>query len=172
MEASEPGTGRAQDTETEVGAAAAVGEIIPERGPAAYLAEFIGTFALVLFITWVVSEIARPAPTAQDLAQPGFSAPFVDLSVIGLVHVFVLFMLIQTLAVISGAHFNPAVTVSMTALKQIKLADAGIFIVCQLAGAVLGALLTKALLTDFPNAKAIHYGAPSIGDPLDGKVPL
>src|SRR3954451_5709468 len=107
MEASEPGTGRAQDTEAEVEAAAAVGDVIPERGPAAYLAEFIGTFALVLFITLAVSEIARPPLSPQELAQ-GAAAPFVDLTVIGLVHVFALFFLIQTLAVVSGAHFNPA----------------------------------------------------------------
>ena len=65
---------------------------------------------------------------------------------IGLVHVFVLFGLIQTLALISGAHFNPAVTAAMTALRQIKPPDAAIYIVAQLGGAVAGALLTKLLL--------------------------
>ena len=54
---------------------------------------------------------------------------------IGLVHVFVLFMLIQTLALVSGAHFNPAVTAAMTALRQIKPPDAAIYILAQLAGA-------------------------------------
>ena len=79
-------------------------------------------------------------------ATPTNPAPFIDFGVIGLVHVFVLFMLIQTLAVASGAHFNPAVTVAMAALRQISPADAGIYIVTQLAGGVAGALLTKALL--------------------------
>src|SRR4051812_45118571 len=92
--------------------------------------------------------ITAPPPTPPGVPQQ-VAQPFIDWSVIGLVHVFVLFMLIQTMAVVSGAHFNPAVTVSMTALKQIKVPDAAIFIVCQLAGAVLGTLLTKALLTDF-----------------------
>src|SRR3954465_12819008 len=160
MEASEPGTGRAQDTEAEVEAAAAVGDVIPERGPAAYLAEFIGTFTLVLFVTWVVAEIARPPLSAQEIAQ-GASAPFVDLSVIGLVHVFVLFMLIQTLAVICGAHFNPALTVGLTLIRQIRPVDAAIYILCQLGGAVVGALITKGLLSD--EGSAIHYGAPSTG---------
>ena len=59
--------------------------------------------------------------------------PFIDFSVIGLVHVFVLFMLIQTLAVVSGAHFNPAVTAALTVLRQIKPPDAAIYIVLQLA---------------------------------------
>ena len=76
---------------------------------------------------------------------------------IGLVHAFLLFGLIQTLAVISGAHFNPAVTAAMAALRQIKPPDAAIYIVAQLAGAVAGALLTKALLLD--EGKAVNYGA-------------
>ena len=60
-------------------------------------------------------------PASRRAANPN---PFIDFSVIGLVHVFVLFVLIQTLAVISGAHFNPAVTAAMTALRQIKPPDA------------------------------------------------
>ena len=98
-----------------------------ERGSASYLAEFLGTLMLVLFICLVVSEFVL-------LPSQALPVPFVDWSVIGLVHVFVLFVLIQTLAVVSGAHFNPAVTVAMTALRQIKPADAAIYIVAQLAG--------------------------------------
>ena len=91
---------------------------VQERGPAAYIAEFIGTFVLVFFITAAVSLYVTP-PTA---ANP---TPYIDFGVIGLVHVFVLFMLIQTLAVASGAHFNPAVTVAITALRQIRPAGRG-----------------------------------------------
>ena len=122
-----------------------------DRGPAAYIAEFIGTLLLVFFITAAVSLYVT-APSQQN------PNPFIDFSVIGLVHVFVLFGLIQTLAVISGAHFNPAVTAAMAALRQISLIDAAIYIVAQLAGGVAGALLTKALLLD--EGKAVNYGAP------------
>ena len=132
-----------------------------ERGPAAYIAEFIGTFALVFFITAAVSLYV----TAPSQTNP---APFIDFSVIGLVHVFVLFMLIQTLAVASGAHFNPAVTAAMTALRQISPADAGIYVISQLAGGVAGALLTKALLKD--EGETVNYGAVSVNDRLDGAV--
>jgi len=141
-------------------------EIGPEeRGPAAYAAEFIGTFALVLFITAAVSLYVTPA-------APNAPAPFIDFSVIGFVHAFALFMLIQTLAVVSGAHFNPAVTVALAALRQIRPVDAAIYIVSQLAGAVAGALVTKALLTEFKNADAVHYGAPAISDKIGEKVGL
>src|SRR5438067_7174351 len=126
-----------------------------ERGPAAYVAEFIGTFVLVFVITMVVSLFALQAAANAP-------APFIDWSVIGLVHTFVLFMLIQTLAVISGAHFNPAVTVAMAAIRQIRPPEAVVYMVLQLAGGILGALLTKGLLTHFTNASAIHFGAPVV----------
>lgn len=138
-----------------------------DRGPAAYVAEFIGTFALVFFITMVVSLFVIP-PNPQT---PGV-APFIDWSVIGLVHVFVLFMLIQTLAVVSGAHFNPAVTTAMVALRQIKPPDAAIYIVAQLAGAVAAALVTKALLVEFDQADTNNFGATAIGDRLNGEALL
>ena len=132
-----------------------------DRGPAAYIAEFVGTLLLVFFVTAVVSlYVAPPSPTNP--------APFIDFSVVGLVHVFVLFALIQTLAVISGAHFNPAVTVVMTALRQIKPPDALVYIVAQLGGAVAGALLTKALLKD--EGDAVNYGVTAVSDRLNGDI--
>jgi len=132
-----------------------------DRGPAAYIAEFIGTLLLVFFVTATVSLYVTQ-PSAQN------PSPFIDFSVIGLVHVLVLFVLVQTLALISGAHFNPAVTVALTAIRQIKPPDAAIYVVAQLAGAVAGALLTKALLSD--EGEAINYGATVVSSRLDGQI--
>jgi glycerol uptake facilitator protein len=134
---------------------------VQERGPSAYIAEFIGTLALVLFVTLAVSLYVTPASATNP-------NPYIDFGVIGLVHVFVLFVLIQALAVISGAHFNPAVTSALVLLRQISPANAGIYIVCQLGGGVLGALLTKLLLTNFSNAEDVNYGATGLSDRLDG----
>src|SRR3954451_8425188 len=126
------------------------------RGPAAFAAEFIGTFALVFFITMVVSLfVVNPTPGSPV-------QPFIDWSVIGLVHAFLLFMLIQTLAVISGAHFNPAVTVALAAVRQIRVPEAAVYIVLQFAGGILGALLTKAILKD--EGAGVHYAAPAVSD--------
>src|SRR6185503_10491165 len=86
----------------------------------------------------------------------------------GLVHAFLLFGLIQTLGLISGAHFNPAVTTAMTVLRQIKPPDAVIYIVAQLAGAVAGALITKALLLD--EGKAENYGATTVSNVINGDI--
>jgi glycerol uptake facilitator protein len=134
---------------------------LQDRGPAAYVAEFIGTAALVFFITAAVSLFVTQ-PTPQN------PAPFIDWSVIGLVHVLVLFVLIQTLALASGAHFNPAVTAVLTALRQIKPPDAVIYVLAQLAGAVAGALLTKGLLLD--EGRGVDYGAVSVGPRLDAAI--
>src|ERR671914_1334357 len=137
------------------------GRRVQDRGPAAYLAEFIGTLLLVFFICAVVTLfVVQPSATNP--------APFIDYSVIGLVHVLVLFVLIQTLAVVSGAHFNPAVTAAMTVLRQIKVADAGIYILAQLAGAVAGGLLVKAILLD--EGEAENYGATTVSDLIEGKI--
>lgn len=137
---------------------------VEERGFAAYIGELIGTFALVFFITMVVSLFVV-APTPGSTVQP-----FIDWSVIGLVHVFILFVLIQTLAVISGAHFNPAVTLALAAVRQIRPVDAVVYWVMQLAGGVLGALLTKAILLD--EGRGVHYGAVAISDRLSGSTGL
>lgn len=129
---------------------------IEARGPAAYIAEFIGTFMLVFMITAAISLYVVPA-TPESPVQP-----FIDWSVIGLVHVFVLFLLIQTLAIVSGAHFNPAVTVAMTALRQIRPPDAAIYVIVQLSGAVLGALVTKLLLQN--EGDPVNYGATTVSE--------
>ena len=128
-----------------------------DRGPAAYIAEFVGTLLLVFFVTAVVSLYVFPDPRV-----------FTDFTVVGLVHTFLLFGLVQTLAVISGAHFNPAVTVVMTALRQIKPPDALVYIVAQFAGGVAGALLTKALLED--EGKRVNYGVTAVSDKLNGDI--
>jgi MIP family channel proteins len=130
---------------------------VQDRGPAAYIAEFVGTLLLVFFITAVVSLYVTPSPQG-----------FTDFSVIGLVHAFLLFGLIQTLGLISGAHFNPAVTSAMAFLRQISLPDAAIYIVAQLGGGVAGALLTKALLLD--EGKAVNYGATTVSDRIGGDI--
>ena len=74
-----------------------------ERGLAAYLAELIGTFLLVFFITSVVVLFVSTGSQAQ------FGS---DFAVVGLVHAFLLFGLIVMFGVVSGGHFNPAVTLA------------------------------------------------------------
>jgi len=131
---------------------------VQERGLAAYIAEFVGTLLLVFFITAAVSiYVAEPTRLNPN--------PFIDFTVIGMVHLFALFVLIQTLAVVSGAHLNPAVTAAMTLLRQIRPVDAGFYVVAQLAGGIAGAFLTKALLLDA--GRPDNYGAPAVTDVIN-----
>jgi glycerol uptake facilitator protein len=129
---------------------------VEERGTPAYVAEFIGTFFLVLFVCSVVS-----VNSADGLG-------FTDYSVIGLVHVFVLAVMIYALGSTSGAHFNPAVTLALALKRKIAWLDALIYWLVQLAAAVAAALVTKALLLD--EGRAADYGATTVSDKfLQGK---
>jgi len=89
---------------------------VEERGLSAYLAELIGTFLLVFFIASVVVLFVSTGE------QASFGS---DFAVIGLVHAFLLFGLIVMFGVVSGGHFNPAVTLAAWAIKRIAGIDAG-----------------------------------------------
>jgi MIP family channel proteins len=130
---------------------------VQERGLAAYLAELIGTFLLVFFITSVVVLFVSTGEQAT------FGS---DFAVIGLVHAFLLFGLIVMFGVVSGGHFNPAVTLAAMVIKRISAVDGVIYMLAQLSGGVLGALLCKGLLLD--EGRATHYGAASVSPLLGG----
>lgn len=126
-----------------------------DRGLAAYIAELIGTFLLVFFITSAVVLFTATGNQAQ------FGS---DYAVIGLAQGFALFGVIVMFGVVSGGHFNPAVTVAAAAIRRIDPIDAVVYILAQLSGGVLGALATKFLLLD--EGRATHYGAPQVSDLL------
>ncbi|HEY5942468.1 MAG TPA: aquaporin [Solirubrobacterales bacterium] len=128
-----------------------------EKGLAAYLAELIGTLLLVFFITSVVVLYVSTGGQAQ------FGS---DFAVVGLVHAFLLFGLIVMFGVVSGGHFNPAVTLAALAIRRIKPLDGAIYMLAQLSGGVLGALLTKTLLKD--EGLATNYGATEVSGLLAG----
>ncbi|HXQ88382.1 MAG TPA: aquaporin [Solirubrobacterales bacterium] len=121
------------------------------------MAELLGTLLLVFFITSVVVLYVSTGGQAQ------FGS---DFAVVGLVHAFLLFGLIVMFGVVSGGHFNPAVTLAALVIRRIKPLDAGIYIVAQLIGGVLGAWLTKGLLLD--EGRAAHYGATEVSGLLAG----
>ncbi len=128
-----------------------------DRGLAAYIAELIGTLLLVFFITMVVSLYVATGQNSQ------FGS---DFAVVGLAHFLVLFALIISVGVASGGHFNPAVTAGFIALRRIDPIDGLVYILAQLSGGVLGALLTKAFILD--EGRASDYGTPKISPLLGG----
>ena len=128
-----------------------------ERGLAAYLAELIGTLLLVFFVCSVVILFVSTGGQAQ------FGS---DFAVVGLVHAFLLFGLIVMFGVASGGHFNPVVTLAALAIRRIKPLDGVIYMLAQLSGGVLGALLAKLLLED--EGLATNYGALGVSGLLAG----
>ena len=129
-----------------------------DRGLAAYIAELLGTLFLVLAVGTVVSLYVSTSPQSQVGS---------DFAVVGLVHAFALFLLIIGFGAASGGHFNPAVTVAAWASRRIDPVDAVVYVLAQLSGAVLGALLVKGLLLD--EGRASDYGAAKIS-PLLGST--
>jgi MIP family channel proteins len=130
---------------------------VEDRGLSAYIAELVGTFVLVLFIALIVSVYAGSAST------PEFAT-------IGLLHAFVLMMLIQTLGGASGAHFNPAVTIGLAAVRKIGPQAALGYIAMQVIGAIAGAALCKVILSELSTAASL--GNPSVSPILAGKTLL
>ncbi|GAB5427687.1 MAG: aquaglyceroporin AqpS [Devosia indica] len=72
----------------------------------------------------------------------------------------ILVVLIGVLGPLSGAHFNPAVTLVMALRRQLSTADAGLYVVAQICGAMLGTLLAH-LMFDLPLVSA--YADPRNG---------
>lgn len=129
------------------------------RGPAAYGAEVIGTFLLVFFICGVIS-------IGSNAAVP------LDLAGLGLLHALILMVLVYALGGTSGAHFNPAVTLALLAIRKISPASAAVYIACQAVGGVLAALVVALLFNDI--GEAVNYGAATINPDVlqDGSVGL
>lgn len=128
-----------------------------DRGLSAYIAELVGTFFLVFFITAVGVLFIASGDTAQ------FGS---DFAVIGLTYGFILTVLIIGIGIASGGHFNPAITLGAALMRKIAPVDAVIYVLAQLSGGVLGALVTKALLED--EGRASNYGAATISPLLGG----
>lgn len=103
------------------------------------LAELVGTAALLC------------AVVGSGLMAEALSGGNTGLALLAntLATVFALYVLIETLGPVSGAHFNPVVTLVLWS-KQPRASEkphttALLFIACQLLGAVLGAWLAHAM---------------------------
>jgi len=125
------------------------------------VAEVVGTFALVFIgagSVVVVGGLVGP---------PGIVG-------IALAHGLVLAIMISNLGHISGAHFNPAVTIGVWVVGKIESARAFLYIVSQLVGATLGALLLR-LALPARAWKSSSLGATLVNHPLginNGKAVL
>ncbi len=116
-------------------------------------AEFIGTFGLV-FIgggSVVVNEARSGA---------------LGLTGVALANAMVLAIMVTALMRISGAHFNPAVTLALWLNNKIDAKNAGAYVATQLLAAIIAALLVKALLPSVAG-EITGYGTPRIAGDVD-----
>lgn len=100
-----------------------------------FIAEFIGTFALVF--------VGSGAIMSAKIS--GSPAALVE---VALAHGLILAVMVSALMRISG-HFNPAVTLAFLATRRIEAMMAGLYIIAQILGAVAAAYALKAT---FPEA--------------------
>jgi len=98
----------------------------------AYLAEFIGSALLVAAI------VGSGTMGSQISSDSGVGLTLNAISVVAM-----LWILITTLGPISGAHFNPVVSLVMLYRKAISTTDALIYIILQILGAIAGATLAN-----------------------------
>lgn len=111
-------------------------------------AEAVGTFAFVFIGAGVVVAAVFPGG--------GFG-----LLGIALAHALALAVMVTATMRISGGHLNPAVTAGLLAGRRIGARDAALYVVAQLAGAVLAGYLVKSLLPTGA-ASVVGYGTPTI----------
>lgn len=106
-----------------------------------FVAEAVGTYALVL------------AGTGAIIINDLYGGALGHLG-IALVFGMVVMAMIYAVGEISGAHFNPAVTLGFVAARRMPLAEAPLFIVAQLTGAILASASLWILLPDHPTMGA------------------
>lgn len=113
------------------------------------IAELTGTFALIF--------AGAGAIIANQATSGG-----VGIVGIAFAHGLAIAVMVSALGVISGGHFNPAVTCGFLAAGRMRVGHAAAYVIAQLAGATLAAL---ALLVGFPAAaaSAVHLGTPALG---------
>ena len=101
----------------------------------AYLSEFTGTAMLLATVigSGIMGETLANGNTAIALMGNTIATGSI------------LYVLITVFGPISGAHFNPAVTIAMLISKKISIKDALIFIILQILGAGLGVMIAHGM---------------------------
>ncbi|HVM17522.1 MAG TPA: MIP family channel protein [Gaiellaceae bacterium] len=111
------------------------------------VAEFVGTFALVF--------VGAGSIAVSPVADTGLVG-------IALAHGLVIAVMASAVGHISGAHFNPAVTLGFVVTRRMEPVLAVVYWAAQLAGATLGALLLRLVLRG--DAFALEAGVPQLGE--------
>ncbi|GAA4375629.1 hypothetical protein GCM10023146_30060 [Nocardioides caricicola] len=115
-------------------------------------AEVIGTFVLVFF-------------GCGSVVYPALGGGTSTITTIGLTFGIAVMVMAYAFGRVSGAHFNPAVSVGAAISGRMTWKNVGPYVVAQLAGALLGALALFVLLQGFADFDAEgNMGQNSFGD--------
>jgi len=110
-----------------------------------YLAELLGTFLLIFM--------------GAGSIIIGQTFGTFDLLGVAVAHGLAIMVGVYAFAHISGAHFNPAVSIAMMATKRMRIMEGISYIVSQLLGAALATLALKLIFVDL---LVTEYGVPAL----------
>lgn len=115
------------------------------------IAEFVGTGTLA---SSVVGSGIMATSLTKDVA--------LQLLIVATATVFILAVLIQMLAPISGAHFNPAVSIIEYLNKGISAKKLSLYVIAQTFGGVVGVIIANAMF-DLPGIQSSQHERSSAG---------
>jgi aquaporin TIP len=123
------------------------------------LAEAVGTFTLIFI-------------GAGSIVAVGTGVTGGGLVTIALAHGLAIGTMVSAVGHVSGGHFNPAVTIGIWVTRRIGSLEAAAYLVAQLLGAALGAMLLR-LAVPAASWEAVAGGTPLVASSLsDGQAIL
>ncbi|ARC84074.1 MIP channel s family protein [Clostridium argentinense CDC 2741] len=132
-----------------------------------YLAELLGTMLLILLGDGVVANVCLDKSKANG---SGWIVIATGWALAVTIPVFIF-------GPISGAHFNPAVTLGLAAIGKFPWADVPLFILCQMLGAFIGACLVYVYYKNHFDAtedkdtkRGVFCTAPAIKDTVNNFI--
>ena len=129
-----------------------------------YIAEFLGTFCLVLF--------GCGAAVIAGASADGIAPSGIGLLGIALAFGLSVVVMAYTIGPISGCHINPAISVAMLAAGQLSAKDTIGYVVSQCLGAIAASSVLYLILSGKPGFEMAEYalGANGWGKNISGNI--
>ncbi|HEV2230755.1 MAG TPA: aquaporin [Thermoplasmata archaeon] len=117
-----------------------------------YLAEFLGTFALLLVG-------GGAAVFTLSALNPLSAEPFARVVAVSAAFGFVVAGLAYAFGAVSGGHFNPAVTLSMACSRRLPIRDVVPYLLAQILGGIVGISVVARIAAGSSGAYALAQSA-------------
>ncbi len=159
-----------------------------EEGQASLLrrlgAEFIGTTLFVAVGTGAATvlamgpitrlgqlpEVALGAPEQEDFYRVLFGAGFGDVLGVAFAFATALAVLVYAMGGVSGAHFNPAVTISLAVARRFRWGDVVPYVLVQCIGGIAGAFIVAGIYGEHGavfEGVDILFGATTVAEDIE-----